>query len=113
MFTFEMDVKSLLTRPSGGMQLDGPGFYELSGLAWSGRGRITRVDVSADGGASWAEAALNEPVLAQCFTRFRVPWQWNGKPCVLQSRATDDTGAVMATFTTTRSSAGRLMRTAR
>jgi len=97
MFTFEMDVKSLLTRPSGGMQLDGPGFYELSGLAWSGRGRITRVDVSADGGASWAEAALNEPVLAQCFTRFRVPWQWNGKPCVLQSRATDDTGAVQPT----------------
>ena len=97
MFTHVMDVKSLLTKPSAGMRLDGPGFYELSGLAWSGRGCVTRVEVSADGGASWAEAALNEPVLPQCFTRFRVPWAWDGKPCVLQSRATDETGAVQPT----------------
>ncbi len=97
MFTQVMDVKSLLTKPSAGMRLDGPGFYELGGLAWSGRGRVTRVEVSADGGASWADAALNDPVLPQCFTRFRVPWHWDGKPCVLQSRATDETGAVQPT----------------
>lgn len=97
MFTFVMDVKSLLTRPSAGMRLSGPGYYELSGLAWSGRGRIAKVEVSADGGASWAEAALNEPVLPQCFTRFRLPWQWNGEACVLQSRAIDETGAVQPT----------------
>ena len=97
MFTYVMDVKSLLTRPSAGMRLDGPGFYELSGLAWSGRGRIARVEVSADGGATWADAALGEPVLPQCFTRFRAPWRWDGKPCVLQSRATDETGAVQPT----------------
>jgi sulfane dehydrogenase subunit SoxC len=97
MFTHVMDVKSLLTKPSAGMRLDGPGFYELGGLAWSGRGRVTRVEVSADGGASWADAALNEPVLPQCFTRFRVPWHWDGTPCVLQSRATDETGAVQPT----------------
>jgi sulfane dehydrogenase subunit SoxC len=97
MFTFVMDVKSLLTRPSAGMRLDGPGLYELSGLAWSGHGRIARVEVSADGGASWAEAALADPVLPHCFTRFRAPWRWNGEPCVLQSRATDDTGRVQPT----------------
>ncbi len=97
MFTFVMDAKSLITRPSAGMHLNGPGFYELSGLAWSGRGRIARVEVSADGGASWADAALNEPVLPQCFTRFRLPWRWNGESCVLQSRATDETGYVQPT----------------
>ena len=97
MFTFVMDVKSLLTSPSAGMHLEGPGYYELSGLAWSGRGRIARVEVSADGGATWADAALNEPVLPQCFTRFRIPWQWDGRPCVLQSRASDDTGALQPT----------------
>lgn len=97
MFTFVMDVKSLITRPSGGMRLVSPGLHELSGLAWSGRGRIARVEVSADGGASWAEAALSDPVLPQCFTRFRLPWQWNGARCVLQSRATDETGAVQPT----------------
>lgn len=97
MFTFVNAVKSLLTSPSAGMRLNGAGFYELSGLAWSGRGRVTKVEVSADAGSSWAEAALNEPVLPQCFTRFRLPWHWNGEPCVLQSRATDETGAVQPT----------------
>ena len=93
MFTFEMDVKSVITSPSFGMHLSAPGFYEISGLAWSGRGRIERVEVSADGGETWADAALNEPVLPRCFTRFRIPWRWQGQALVLQSRATDDTGA--------------------
>lgn len=94
MFTFEMGVKSVITAPSAGMHLDDPGFYEISGLAWSGRGRISRVEVSADGGDTWADAALNEPVLPRCFTRFRIPWQWDGRALVLQSRATDETGEV-------------------
>ena len=69
------------------MHLETPGFYVLSGLAWSGYGRIASVDSSADGGASWAPAALNEPVLPRCFTRFRMPWHWQGQDAVLQSRA--------------------------
>ena len=100
MFTFEMGVKSLVTSPSFGMHMQAPGFYEISGLAWSGAGRVTRVEVSADGGETWADAALNEPVLPRCFTRFRIPWRWDGQPVVLQSRASDETGAVQPTRAT-------------
>ena len=92
-FTFVMDVKSLLTSPSAGMRLAGHGVYELSGLAWSGRGRIREVEVSADGGESWRQAELADPVLPACLTRFRIPWAWSGQTAVLQSRATDETGA--------------------
>jgi sulfane dehydrogenase subunit SoxC len=94
MFTFIMDAKSLITSPSPGQTMHGPEVYEIRGLAWSGRGRIAKVEVSADGGASWAEAHLQEPVMPYCFTRFRMPWAWNGKPAVLKSRATDETGYV-------------------
>ena len=100
MFTFEMGVKSLVTSPSFGMHMQAPGFYEIAGLAWSGAGRVTRVEVSADGGGTWADAALNEPVLPRCFTRFRIPWRWDGQPVVLQSRASDETGAVQPTRAT-------------
>jgi sulfane dehydrogenase subunit SoxC len=93
-FTFVMDAKSIVTFPSPGRHLHGPGLYQISGLAWSGRGRIKRVEVSADGGRSWAEAALQDPVLPQCFTRFRLPWRWDGSPLVLKSRAVDETGYV-------------------
>jgi sulfane dehydrogenase subunit SoxC len=91
-FTFIMEAKSLITSPSPGHQLRGPGLYQISGLAWSGRGKIRRVEVSADGGKSWAEAALQAPIQSKCFTRFRLPWQWDGSPRVLKSRATDETG---------------------
>jgi sulfane dehydrogenase subunit SoxC len=93
-FVFPIEVKSIITRPSPGLTLKGAGFYEISGLAWSGNGRIRQVEVSADGGQSFAPAALQEPVLPKALTRFRAPWQWNGGPAVLQSRATDDTGMV-------------------
>ena len=96
-FVFPMEVKSLITRPSPGLTLKGPGFYEISGLAWSGNGSIRQVDVSADGGKSWAPAAMQGPVLPKAPVRFRAPWQWNGGPAVLQSRATDDTGMVQPT----------------
>ena len=94
MFTMVIETKSLITSPSANMVLKGPGLYQITGLAWSGRGKIKKVEVSADGGDTWAESELQEPVLSQSFTRFRVPWQWNGKRAVLKSRATDETGYV-------------------
>ncbi|MGE0673072.1 MAG: sulfite dehydrogenase [Methylibium sp.] len=94
MFTFVMEAKSLITSPSHGQHLRGPDVYAISGLAWSGRGRIRRVEVSADGGRSWADATLQDPVLPRCMTRFRAAWKWDGRPTVLKSRATDETGDV-------------------
>ncbi len=91
-FTFVMEAKSVITSPSGGQHLDGPGFYEIRGIAWSGRGRITHAEISTDGGRSWKNAQLQEPVLAKCLTRFTLPWHWDGKPAVLQSRVRDETG---------------------
>ena len=96
-FVFPMEVKSIITRPAPGLALKGPGFYEISGLAWSGNGSIRQVDVSADGGRSWAPAALQDPILPKAPVRFRVAWHWNGGPAILQSRATDDTGMVQPT----------------
>ncbi|PYN93462.1 MAG: sulfite dehydrogenase [Candidatus Rokuibacteriota bacterium] len=94
MFTFPMEVKSLITRPSHGLTLKGPGLYEISGVAWSGNGAISKVEVSADGGQTWTMAPLATPVLDRAITPFRLPWKWNGSPAVLKSRATDTTGAV-------------------
>jgi sulfane dehydrogenase subunit SoxC len=92
-FAFHMDVKSLITHPSGLQRLpETKGFYEIAGLAWSGHGRISRVDVSVDGGTTWAAAQLHGPVLDRAFTRFTMPWQWNGKKATLMSRATDERG---------------------
>jgi sulfane dehydrogenase subunit SoxC len=93
-FVFPLEAKSVITRPSPGLRLDGAGIYEISGLAWSGYGRITKVDVSADGGKSWEPALLQEPVLPKALTRFRIPWQWDGGPAVLQSRTVDESGYV-------------------
>ncbi len=97
-FTFVMEAKSVITAPSAGQRIPGPGFWEITGLAWSGRGRIDRVDVSTDGGATWAEATLQEPILPVAWTRFRLPWTWDGQPTRLQSRAVDETGYVQPTL---------------
>ncbi len=97
-FTFVMEAKSVITFPSAGQRIPGPGFWEITGLAWSGRGRIDRVEVSIDGGATWAEAVLQEPVRPVAWTRFRLPWTWDGQPTRLQSRATDETGYVQPTL---------------
>ncbi|MBK9572110.1 MAG: sulfite dehydrogenase [Rhodoferax sp.] len=92
-FAFHMDVKSVITHPSGLQTMPEPkGFYEIAGLAWSGHGRIAKVEVSTDGGASWAQAQLHGPVLDRAFTRFTLPWQWDGKKATLMSRATDELG---------------------
>jgi sulfane dehydrogenase subunit SoxC len=97
-FSLVMDAKSIITEPAFPDRLNGPGWREIRGLAWSGRGRITRVEVSVDGGNTWAAATLDEPVLPKCHTRFRYPWNWNGSPAVIMSRATDETGYVQPTL---------------
>ena len=97
-FTFEMDAKSVITFPSGAMRLPRPGYYEITGIAWSGRGKVTKVEVSTNGGETWEETALQEPVLDKCHTRFRLPWVWDGGPAVLQSRITDETGYIQPTL---------------
>jgi sulfane dehydrogenase subunit SoxC len=96
-FTLVMDAKSVITHPSGGQRLAGAGFHEISGIAWSGRGRVTRVDVSTNGGMTWKEAALQEPVLPRAHTRFRLPWEWDGTEATVASRVTDETGYVQPT----------------
>lgn len=97
LFTFPLGVKSVITSPSPGLTLGRPGIYQISGLAWSGEGRVRSVDVSADGGKSWAKAALEGHVLPKCLTRFRAPWRWDGQPGVLMSRAIDEKGRVQPT----------------
>jgi sulfane dehydrogenase subunit SoxC len=96
-FYFLEEVKSFITQPSAGLMLKEPGLYEICGIAYSGAGRISKVMISADGGQSWAEAGLQEPVLSKAFTRFRIPWRWNGAPAILQSRAWDEAGNVQPT----------------
>ena len=96
-FTLTQEAKSVVTFPSGGQKLPGAGSYELTGLAWTGRGRVEKVEVTFDGGHSWREARLDEPRLPIAFTRFRLPWRWDGKPATIASRATDETGYAQPT----------------
>ncbi|MCJ2020778.1 MULTISPECIES: sulfite dehydrogenase [unclassified Methylobacterium] len=96
-FTFLMEAKSIITRPSGTQRI-APGFHEISGIAWTGRGKIRGVQVTTDGGKSWQDAALQEPVLTRALTRFRLPWTWNGQPTTIMSRAVDETGYVQPSF---------------
>jgi sulfane dehydrogenase subunit SoxC len=97
-FTFVQEANSVITAPCPEKPLKAKGFYEIRGIAWSGRGKIKRVDVSLDGGANWQTAALQEPVLDKCLTRFRLLWRWEGAPTFLQSRAMDETGYVQPTL---------------
>lgn len=96
-FTFAMEANSVITRPSGGHRLEQRGFHEISGLAWSGKGQITRVEVSTDQGQTWRDAELQGPVFTKALTRFRFPWRWDGSETTLESRATDETGYVQPT----------------
>ncbi len=97
-YTSVQECKSVITQPSGGQRLLDRGFCAISGLAWSGRGRVRRVDVSVDGGQNWRAARLQTPVLDKCLTRFGLDWVWDGSPALLQSRAVDDTGYVQPTY---------------
>jgi len=98
-FQSQLGPKSLITRPSGGQKLSGPGFYEISGLAWSGGGAITRVEVSTDGGRNWKDAEFQSPVYSKAHARFGIAWEWDGQETVLQSRSTDDQGEVQPSVT--------------
>ncbi|MFO0458238.1 MAG: sulfite dehydrogenase [Burkholderiales bacterium] len=97
-YTSLQECKSVVTTPSGGQVLLERGYYAISGLAWSGRGKVRTVDVSVDGGRSWRPARLETPVLSKCLTRFNLDWTWDGKPALVQSRATDETGYVQPTY---------------
>ncbi len=96
-YTSTQECKSVVTTPSGGQVLLDKGYYNISGLAWSGRGKVKRVDVSVDGGRNWRSARLETPVLSKCLTRFNLDWVWDGKPALIQSRAMDETGYVQPT----------------
>ncbi|MBZ2209597.1 sulfite dehydrogenase [Massilia soli] len=93
-YTSIQECKSVITTPSAGQRLLDTGFHNITGLAWSGRGKVKRVDVSVDGGRNWRTARLETPVLSKCLTRFNIDWTWNGSPALLQSRAIDETGYV-------------------
>jgi len=97
-YTWIQEAKSVITSPSGGQVLLDRGYHEITGLAWSGRGRVRRVDVSTDGGRNWRTARLQEPIHTKALTRFRIDWQWDGGPALLQSRVIDETGYVQPTL---------------
>ncbi|MDD2917595.1 sulfite dehydrogenase [Rhodoferax sp.] len=97
-YTSLQECKSVVTTPSGGQVLLDKGFYNVTGLAWSGKGKIKKVDVSVDGGRNWHGARLESPVLSKALTRFNLDWVWDGKPAIIQSRAMDSTGFVQPTY---------------
>lgn len=97
-YTSIQECKSVVTTPSGGQMLLDKGFYNITGLAWSGRGKVKRVEVSVDGGRNWRTARLESPVLSKCLTRFNIDWVWDGSPAIIQSRAMDDTGYVQPSY---------------
>ncbi len=99
MFTWVQEAKSVITAPCPERPVDGPGMYKIQGLAWTGHGRIERVDVSTDGGRNWRTARLHEPVLPKCMTRFEIPWDHRGGDALLVSRAMDETGYVQPSMT--------------
>ena len=93
-YHFEWGPKSVITRPSAGLTIPGRGYVQITGLAWSGGGKVSKVDVSTDGGASWKEAKLQTPVHTKAHTRFTFDWAWEGQEAVLMSRCTDERGEV-------------------
>jgi sulfane dehydrogenase subunit SoxC len=96
-YHFEMGPKSVITRPSAGLSIPRKGYVQITGLAWSGGGVISKVDVSTDGGKTWKEAKLQTPVHSKAHTRFTFDWAWNGEEATLMSRCTDEKGEVQPT----------------
>jgi sulfane dehydrogenase subunit SoxC len=106
-YTSIQEVKSVITTPSGGQKILAMGQHNITGVAWSGRGRIKRVDVSIDGGRNWREARLQTPVMSKCLTRFQLPFDWTGdQPLLLMSRAVDETGHIQPTYAENRAVRG-------
>jgi sulfane dehydrogenase subunit SoxC len=96
-FSFVMEPKSVITRPAGGQKIDGAGWHQVEGLAWSGRGKIARVEISLDDGRTWRDAQLQTPIFSKAFTRFSLDWRWNGKETTIRSRCSDESGAIQPT----------------
>ncbi|MBZ5700087.1 MAG: sulfite dehydrogenase [Acidobacteriia bacterium] len=94
----QVGPKSLITFPSDPHKLPGRGFYEISGIAWAGRGKISRVEVSTDGGRTWKDANLQQPIFSKAWTRFRHPWNWDGAETQIMSRATNEYGNIQPTI---------------
>lgn len=92
-FQLRMETKSVITQPSGMMQIQ-PGYLRISGLAWSGHGKIAKVEISTDGAKNWKQAQLSQPVLSKAQVRFQMDWDWDGKPTKIVSRSTDEQGNV-------------------
>ncbi len=105
-FSFIQECNSVVTCPCPEKPLMQKGLYEVEGLAWSGRGKIKRVDVSFDGGVSWKTARLKGLVLPKALTRFSLEWDWQGGPALIQSRSVDETGYVQPTYTQLREARG-------
>jgi sulfane dehydrogenase subunit SoxC len=105
-FTWLIDAKSVITFPCPEKPLTGPGRYEIRGLAWTGNGKVRRVDVSTDGGVNWQSARLHEPVLSKALTKFTFAWQWDGQPALLESRVIDESGYVQPTIAELRKQRG-------
>ena len=105
-YSSTQECKSVITSPSGGQKLLSQGFFNITGLAWSGRGAIKRVDVSVDGGRSWRAARLEGPLLSKSLTRFNIDWAWNGQAALLQSRAIDESGHIQPDYRQLRSVRG-------
>jgi len=108
-FSLVMDARSVITSPSYPDTLQ-KGWVEIRGIAWSGRGLIRRVEISTDGGRTWKPAALQQPVLPKAHTRFRFPWEWDGRPVEIVSRAVDETGYVQPEWTALQRARGRRTR---
>jgi sulfane dehydrogenase subunit SoxC len=92
-FQLRMETNSVITSPSGMMEIR-PGYHRITGLAWSGHGKIKKVEISTDGSKTWREAQLNHPVLPKAQTRFQLDWEWGGQPTKIVSRSTDEKGNV-------------------
>jgi len=95
-FQLRMETNSVITSPSGTMVIK-PGYQRIMGLAWSGHGKIAKVEISTDDARTWKQAQLNMPVLPKAQTRFQMDWNWDGKPTEIVSRSTDDKGNVQPT----------------
>jgi sulfane dehydrogenase subunit SoxC len=106
-YTWIQEAKSVITSPSGGQTIGTRGYQEIRGLAWSGRGKVKRVDVSTDGGRNWRTATLQAPILPKALTRFRFDWRWQGEPALLQSRVIDETGYVQPSIAALREVRGK------
>ena len=93
-YHFQWATKSVITRPSAGLEALRKGYVQITGLAWSGGGAIKKVEVSTDGGRTWKDAKLQGPILPKAHTRFTFDWAWDGEETVIMSRSTDESGDV-------------------